>query len=145
MIEGINARVLIINDDEIKRNKLEESLTQKGYSVDISETHEAFQKIANALYNQTPYHTVIYGSTIHPLGGVDLVSKLRKTKVDGQTPFIFMLDNLDAKVYSEMCGVTPHAIIPVYDSEKYFVKKVDSAVEKGQKLYSNYSNFEKKI
>ena len=132
---GITGRLLIVNDDETTLEKLECMIKEEGIETTLSNVTSAFDKITYSIQNDIPYHAVLHGSNVSPLSGKKLVEKLRNTKVDGQTPFIFIMDKMDAGLYSEMCEVKPHAILPPMYTQDYAKKKVESAIEKGIKLY----------
>lgn len=138
--EGIEGRILIIDDDSSQRFLLHNMLSHFNYNIDQAEDgNVGFEKIKHALEIKTPYHALLSDVNMPNLDGPDMIFKLRETSVDGYTPTIFITGTEKDYDIKRINEIKPYALIKKPFKLDVLKSSVNEAVKLGKFLYSNYN------
>ena len=90
----IDARVLVVDDDESNRESLSRRLRRRGLTVDLAvDGTDALARIDTAAANSTPFDLILLDVMMPGLSGIEVLERLRKSHSPSDLPIIMATAN----------------------------------------------------
>lgn len=124
MIEPMNARILVVDDELYAREILSEWLNRSGYSCSVAESGE---RAMDAL-KEEKFHLVVSDITMPNMSGVLLLSLIRQSFPDVAVIMVTAVDDRTTAIHTLELGAYGYIIKPVQKNE--FLINMANALER---------------